>query len=89
MCGPRGLPGAKNILYHKQRRRYVRRRHYQGAYRFAPTGITRSAFPRWIFDEDGWPDIFIPCDSTPSILYRNNHDGTFTDVAVTAGAGVQ
>ena len=26
------------------------------------------------------------CDSTPSILYRNNHDGTFTDVAVTAGA---
>ena len=38
------------------------------------------------FDEDGWPDIFIACDSTPSILYRNNHDGTFTDVAVTAGA---
>jgi len=38
------------------------------------------------FDEDGWPDIFIACDSTPSILYRNNHDGTFTDVAVTSGA---
>jgi len=38
------------------------------------------------FDDDGWPDIFIACDSTPSILYRNNHDGTFTDVAVTAGA---
>jgi hypothetical protein len=38
------------------------------------------------FDEDGWPDIFVACDSTPSILYHNNHDGTFTDVAVTAGA---
>jgi hypothetical protein len=38
------------------------------------------------FDEDGWPDIFVACDSTPSILYRDNHDGTFTDVAVTAGA---
>src|SRR5204862_1697716 len=38
------------------------------------------------FDDDGWPDIFIACDSTPSILYRNNHDGTFTDVAVVAGA---
>jgi hypothetical protein len=38
------------------------------------------------FDEDGWPDIYVACDSTPSILYRNNHDGTFTDVAVTAGA---
>ncbi len=38
------------------------------------------------FDEDGWPDIYVACDSTPSILYRNNRDGTFTDVAVTSGA---
>src|SRR5262249_17153566 len=38
------------------------------------------------FDEDGWPDIYVACDSTPSVLYRNNHDGTFTDVAVVAGA---
>src|SRR5207302_4211844 len=38
------------------------------------------------FDDDGWPDIYVACDSTPSILYRNNHDGTFTDVAVTSGA---
>ena len=38
------------------------------------------------FDNDGWPDIYVACDSTPSILYRNNRDGTFTDVAVIAGA---
>jgi hypothetical protein len=38
------------------------------------------------FDDDGWPDIFVACDSTPSILYHNNQDGTFTDVAVVAGA---
>jgi hypothetical protein len=37
------------------------------------------------FDEDGWPDIYVACDSTASILYRNNHDGTFTDVAVESG----
>ena len=36
-------------------------------------------------DEDGWPDIYVACDSTPSILYRNNHDGTFTDMAVERG----
>jgi len=36
------------------------------------------------FDDDGWPDIYVACDSTASILYHNNRDGTFTDVAVVA-----
>ena len=31
------------------------------------------------FDNDGWPDIYVACDSTPSLLFRNNHDGTFTE----------
>jgi enediyne biosynthesis protein E4 len=26
-------------------------------------------------DEDGWPDIYVACDSTPSLLFMNNHDG--------------
>src|SRR5207249_8791320 len=34
---------------------------------------------------DGWPDIYMSCDSTPSILYRNNRDGTFTDVGIFSG----
>ncbi|PXA05809.1 RNA-binding protein, partial [Staphylococcus pseudintermedius] len=37
------------------------------------------------YNEDGLPDIYMACDSTPSILYRNNHDGTFTDVAAEMG----
>src|SRR5256886_17643207 len=37
------------------------------------------------FDNDGWPDIYMSCDSTPSILYRNNRDGTFTDVGTLSG----
>ena len=31
------------------------------------------------FDEDGWPDIYVACDSTPSLLFMNNHDGTFRE----------
>jgi hypothetical protein len=85
MCGPRGLPGSRNILYHNQgdgtfedvtTKAHIDRT--DGHYAFSVSTLD--------FDEDGWPDIFIACDSTPSILYRNNHDGTFTDVAVTAGA---
>jgi len=38
------------------------------------------------FDADGWPDIYVASDSTAAVLYRNNHDGTFTDVAVPSGA---
>jgi enediyne biosynthesis protein E4 len=85
MCGPRGLAGARNILYHNKgdgtfedvtTQAHIDRT--DGHYAFSVSILD--------FDEDGWPDIFVACDSTPSILYRNNHDGTFTDVAVTAGA---
>ena len=38
------------------------------------------------FDNDGWPDIYVACDTAPSLLYRNNHDGTFREIAVPAGA---
>jgi len=85
MCGPRGLAGAKNILYHNRGdgtfEDVTAKAHIDktdGHYAFSVSTFD--------FDEDGWPDIFIACDSTPSILYHNNHDGTFTDVAVTAGA---
>jgi hypothetical protein len=37
------------------------------------------------FDDDGWPDIYVANDSTSSALYRNNRDGTFTDIAIEAG----
>lgn len=85
MCGPRGLPAAKNILYHNRGdgtfedvtvKAHIDRT--EGHYSLGVTTLD--------FDDDGWPDIYVACDSTPSILYRNNHDGSFTDVAVTAGA---
>ena len=85
MCGPRGLPGAKNILYHNQG---------NGKFEDVTTkakidqtsGHYAFSVSTFDFDDDGWPDIYVACDSTPSILYHNNRDGTFTDVAVVAGA---
>jgi enediyne biosynthesis protein E4 len=37
------------------------------------------------FDGDGWPDIFVANDSVAEQLFRNNHDGTFTEVALLSG----
>jgi hypothetical protein len=37
------------------------------------------------FDNDGWPDIYVACDTAPSLFYRNNHDGTFREIAGPAG----
>ncbi len=37
------------------------------------------------YDEDGYLDLFVSNDTQPNKLYRNNHDGTFSDVAVPAG----
>jgi len=83
-CGPKGLPTDTNLLY---------RNNGDGTFtnvsessgiakvrgRYSMTATTLD------FDRDGWTDIYVACDSSASTLYRNNHDGTFTDVAVEAG----
>jgi hypothetical protein len=83
-CGPRGLPASRNILYRNL-----------GSARFqdvtVPAHIDRTmghycfSVSPLDFDNDGWPDVYMACDSAPSILYRNNRDGTFTDVGIPAG----
>ena len=40
------------------------------------------------FDKDGWPDIYVACDSTPSLLLMNNHDGTFSEEGVMRGVAL-
>jgi hypothetical protein len=85
MCGPQGLPASKNILYHNKGdgtfEDVSKKSHIDQA-----DGHYSLSVSTLDYDDDGWPDIFVACDSTASILYHNNRDGTFTDVAITAGA---
>ena len=85
MCGPRGLPWAKNILY-----RNLGNGAFEDVTAKAHIDQTNGHYAFSVstfdYDDDGWPDIYVACDSTASILYRNHHDGTFTDVAVVSGA---
>ena len=84
MCGPRGLANSKNILYHNlgngKFADVTTKTHIDQTSGHYSLGVTTLDF-----DDDGWPDIYVACDSTASILYHNNRDGTFTDVAVSAG----
>jgi hypothetical protein len=50
-----------------------------------PTGSYGMGAAAADFDNDGWPDIYVACDTAPSLLYRNNQDGTFREIAVPAG----
>jgi hypothetical protein len=83
-CGPRGLPASKNILYHN-----LGNGHFQDV--TSRAGIDRTpghycfSVSPFDYDDDGWPDIYVACDSAPSILYHNNHDGTFTDTGILSG----
>jgi hypothetical protein len=83
-CGPKGLPTDTNLLYHNKgdgtftdvsESSGIAK--VQGRYSMTATTLD--------FDRDGWTDIYVACDSSASTLYHNNHDGTFTDVAVEAG----
>ena len=83
-CGPPGLQGGKNILF---------RNNGDGTFtdvsRQAGIWDTPGTYGLGVlvsdFDNDGWPDIYVANDSTSSALYRNNHDGTFREIAIEAG----
>ncbi|MGH9449555.1 MAG: CRTAC1 family protein [Terriglobia bacterium] len=84
MCGPRGLPGGSNLLYHNNGDGTFTDVSQKSG--ILATGPRYSITPvSYDFDNDGWPDIYVAVDSEPSILFHNNHNGTFTDVGVMSG----
>jgi hypothetical protein len=86
-CGPRGLPPAGHSLYRNNGNgTFTDVSQAAGISRATGTyGMTVAAAD---FDNDGWPDIYIACDSTPSLYFRNQHDGTFAEEGLERGIAV-
>jgi enediyne biosynthesis protein E4 len=84
VCGPMGLPAGKNILYHNNGDgTFTDVSEKAGILKPGPHySITPVSFD---FDNDGWPDIYVAVDSMASMLFHNNHDGTFEEIALEAG----
>ena len=86
-CGPRGLPTGLQSLFHNNG---------DGTFtdvtassgianikgRYALTSVAGD------FDEDGWPDLFVACDTSASLMLMNHHDGTFHEEGIERGAGL-
>jgi enediyne biosynthesis protein E4 len=86
-CGPPGLVGGKNILFHNNG---------DGTFTdvseragiFQANGTYGLGVLTADFNNDGWPDIYVADDSTASALYENRKNGTFSDVAMEAGCAL-
>ncbi|MEO8661525.1 MAG: CRTAC1 family protein [Bryobacteraceae bacterium] len=83
-CGPRGLPTGRHSLYRNDGKgKFVDVSDQSGI------GKARGSYGMTVvaadFDNDGWPDIYVACDSTPSLFFRNKHDGTFVEEGLERG----
>jgi len=86
-CGPRGLPFGRHSLYRNN-----------GDGTFTDVSVESGIGKPWPsygmtvvaadFNEDGWPDIYVASDSTPSLLFINQHDGTFKEEGVERGVAL-
>jgi enediyne biosynthesis protein E4 len=101
-CGPQGLGGGTNILYHNrgngtfedvsEASGIANPRGLPDPYvvrdNWTPAGSYGMGAASADFDNDGWPDIYVACDEARSLLYHNNHDGTFTEIGTPAGCAL-
>src|SRR5229473_2029652 len=83
-CGPWGMEGETDLLYHNRGdgtfEEVSKKAGVDDPEKYYGLGATWGDS-----DNDGWPDLFVADDATPNHLYRNNHDGTFTDNAMVGG----
>jgi hypothetical protein len=86
-CGPRGLPPGSVQLFHNNG---------DGTFTDVskPSGVAAASgsYPMTVvaadYDNDGWPDIYVACDSTPSWLFHNQHNGTFREEGLERGVAL-
>lgn len=87
LCGPRGLPGESNLLYRNlgdgRFEDVSRRSGFAG-----PGGRYGLGVLTLDFNADGWTDIYVASDSTPSMLFQNGGDGTFSEVGLLSGTSL-
>jgi hypothetical protein len=84
-CGPRGLPGETMSLYHNDGHG-----HFTDVSNKAGVAGPKKYYGLTVltgdFDNDGWPDVYVASDSTPSLLFHNKRNGTFEEIGVYSGA---
>jgi hypothetical protein len=86
-CGPRGLPTDTHSLYHNNGDGTFTEVSRQAGILKAERGYGLTVVTA-DFNDDGWPDIYVACDSSASLLYLNNHDGTFTESGLPLGVAL-
>jgi hypothetical protein len=87
MCGPRGLPfSGSRLLRNLGDGRFEDVSEASGVAKAKSCyGFTAVASD---FDDDGRPDVYVACDSTPSLLFRNLGDGRFEETGLLSGAAL-
>ena len=85
-CGPRGLATGRCFLFRNDGNgKFEDVSQAAGIAKSRGYGMTAVAAD---FDNDGWPDIYVACDSTPSLCFFNNHDGSFREEGIVRGVAL-
>jgi len=86
-CGPRGLKGETMTLYHNDGHG-----HFTDVTKKAGVETPHEYYGFTVltgdFDNDGWPDFYVTCDSTPSLYFHNKRNGTFEETGLITGLAV-